>query len=73
LTIRLYLVHKPPPPVQNPDVVRIPASGLEPPPAVLAGVSAEFIQAVGRDNHKMVILLNMKKIFDFDISSKERA
>jgi len=54
------------------EVVRIPASGLEPPPSILAGVSAEFIQAVGRDNHKMVILLNMKKIFDMDISSKVR-
>jgi len=54
------------------EVMRIPVSGLEPPPPVLAGVGAEFIQAVGRDNHKMVILLNMKKIFDMDISSKGR-
>jgi len=52
------------------EVVRIPASRLEPPPPILAGVSAEFIQAVGRDNHKMVILLNMKKIFEMEISSK---
>jgi len=50
------------------QVIRIPSESLEPPPPVIGGIEGEFIQGVGRDQHKMVILLNLKKILDLDIS-----
>lgn len=44
------------------QVARIPAEGLEPPPSVLAGVEAEFIEGIGRTADKMIILLALDKI-----------
>jgi purine-binding chemotaxis protein CheW len=44
------------------QVVRISAGGLEPPPSVLAGVEAEFIEGIGRSGDKMIILLALDKI-----------
>lgn len=50
------------------QVVRIPADTLDPPPPVIGGVEGEFIEAVGRDDHRMIILLNLKRIFQMDLS-----
>lgn len=43
-------------------VVRLPESGIEPPPPVLAGVEAEYIEGIGRSGTKMMILLALVKI-----------
>jgi purine-binding chemotaxis protein CheW len=44
------------------QVARISAAALEPPPSVLAGVEAEFIEGIGRTADKMIILLALDKI-----------
>jgi len=44
------------------QVVRMPESGIEPPPPVLAGVEADYIEGIGRSANKMVIVLALNKI-----------
>jgi len=44
------------------QVVRLPASKIEPPPSVLAGVEGEYIQGIGRAGNIMLILLALDKI-----------
>ncbi len=46
------------------QVVRIEASSIEPPPAVLDGIDREFVSGIGRNESQMLILLNMDKILD---------
>ncbi|MBI5189446.1 MAG: purine-binding chemotaxis protein CheW [Nitrospirae bacterium] len=43
-------------------VVRFPMKTIEPPPAVIGGVEAEYIQGVGRMGDRLLILLNTGRI-----------
>ena len=48
------------------QVVRIPADQIDAPPAVLGGLSQEFITGVGKIEDKLVILLNVDAILTMD-------
>lgn len=48
------------------EVLRIPKSTMEPPPALAAGLNAEFITAVGKLPDRLLILLDMDKILTVD-------
>lgn len=46
------------------EVLRIPASTVEEPPAVVAGVGSEYIKGVGKLNDRLLILLDLDKLLD---------
>lgn len=50
------------------QVLRLPMSAIDPPPSVLAGVSAAYIQGVGKLDKRLIILINFDKI----ISEREK-
>ena len=45
------------------EVLRISESTVEPPPALVAGIEAEYIEGVGKLENRLLILLELKKIF----------
>jgi len=49
------------------QVVRIPESGIEPPPVVLEGIDRDFVQGIGRVGGRMLILLDMEKVLDVEL------
>jgi purine-binding chemotaxis protein CheW len=44
------------------EVLRIPGSVTEPPPAAVADVNSEFITAVGKLDDRLLILLDLEKV-----------
>ena len=44
------------------EVLRIPASTIEPPPPLVAGIDAEYIEGVGKLEDRLLILLDLDKI-----------
>jgi purine-binding chemotaxis protein CheW len=50
------------------QVVRIPASSVEPPPAVFTGVDRELLAGVGRIQGRMLILLNLANVLNTEIN-----
>ena len=44
------------------EVLRIPASTVEPPPPVVAGVESEYISGVGKLEDRLLILLDLNKL-----------
>jgi len=44
------------------EVLRLPASSIEPPPPVIAGITAAYLDGVGKLDERLFILLNMDKI-----------
>lgn len=44
------------------EVLRIPHSVIDPPPALVAGIQAEFIEGIGKLENRLLILLNLEKI-----------
>jgi purine-binding chemotaxis protein CheW len=45
------------------EVLRINESTVEPPPAIVAGVESDYIEGVGKLGDRLLILLELKKIF----------
>ena len=46
------------------EVLRIPASTIAPPPGIVAGsIGAEYIKGIGHYDEKMIILIDMRKVF----------
>ncbi len=45
------------------EVLRIPKSITEPPPAMVAGIDTDYITAVGKLEDRMLILLDLEKVF----------
>jgi purine-binding chemotaxis protein CheW len=45
------------------EVLRIPRSITEPPPPIIAGIEADYITAVGKLEDRLLILLDLEKIF----------
>ena len=45
------------------EVLRISGGAIEPPPSLAAGIESEYILGVGRVDDRLVILLELKKIF----------
>jgi purine-binding chemotaxis protein CheW len=50
------------------QVVRIPASSVEPPPAVFSGFDRELLAGVGRIQGRMLILLNLANVLNAEIN-----
>jgi len=44
------------------EVMRLPASAIEPPPRNIAGLSAEYLKGVGKIDNRLIILLEVSKI-----------
>ena len=44
------------------EVLRLPTSTIEPPPSMVSGVDAEYIEGVGKLEDRLLILLNVDKI-----------
>jgi purine-binding chemotaxis protein CheW len=45
------------------EVLRIPRSITEPPPPIIAGIEADYITAVGKLEDRLLILLDLEKVF----------
>jgi len=45
------------------EVLRISDSTVEPPPSLVAGVESDYIEGVGKLDNRLLILLELKKIF----------
>ncbi len=52
------------------EVLRIPKSITEPPPAMVAGIDSDYITAVGKLEDRLLILLDLEKIFSMDESNR---
>jgi purine-binding chemotaxis protein CheW len=46
------------------EVLRVPASAVEPPSAVISGVDTQFIRGVAKVGERLIILLNPYRILD---------
>ncbi|MGE9984210.1 chemotaxis protein CheW [Desulfovibrio sp. SGI.169] len=51
------------------EVLRIPASTVEDPPPVVAGIGSEYIRGIGKLNDRLLILLELDNLLcDIDLS-----
>lgn len=55
------------------EVLRIPADTVEPPPSVVAGIDAEYINGVGKLESRLLIMLDLKKLLGNDEKSVLKA
>jgi purine-binding chemotaxis protein CheW len=46
------------------EVLRISDSTVEPPPSLVNGIESEYIQGVGKLENRLLILLDLRKIFN---------
>ncbi|MBI5893184.1 MAG: chemotaxis protein CheW [Deltaproteobacteria bacterium] len=44
------------------EVLRLPASTVEPPPEIVGGIDSEYIEGVGKLEDRLIILLNLDKV-----------
>jgi len=52
------------------EVLRLPVSSIEPPPPIVAGIESEYIEGVGKLDDRLVILIDINRIFS--IAEKEK-
>jgi len=45
------------------EVLRIPRDTIEPPPSIIGNVESDFVEGVGKLQDRLLILLELKKIF----------
>lgn len=45
------------------EVLRLPTSTIEPPPRIVAGIDARFLKGIGRVDKRLLILLDLDRIF----------
>lgn len=45
------------------EVLRLPKSAIEPPPRIVAGIESRFVQGIGRLDKRLLILLDLDRIF----------
>jgi len=45
------------------EVLRIPENTIEPPPSIVGGVESDYIEGVGKLENRLLILLELKKLF----------
>ena len=48
------------------EVITLDKSSLAPPPPLVAGIEASFIEAIGKLKDRLLILLNMDRILGLD-------
>jgi purine-binding chemotaxis protein CheW len=46
------------------DVIDVPASAVEPAPAVVGGIDAEYLDGVAKLDRRLLILLNLEKVLN---------
>jgi len=44
------------------EVLRIPASTVEPPPSIVAGIDSEYISGVGKLNDRLLLMIDLDKL-----------
>lgn len=44
------------------EVLRLPTSSIEPPPSIIAGITAEYLRGVGKLGDRLLILLDLNKV-----------
>lgn len=44
------------------EVLRLPKSSIDPPPAIIAGITAEYLWGVGKLQDRLLILVDLEKI-----------
>lgn len=54
------------------EVLRIPASTVEPAPPMVAGIDSEFIRGVGKLDDRLLILLDLERLFS-DMEKRQLA
>lgn len=52
------------------EVLRIPANIIEPPPALVGGISSEYITGVGKLEDRLLLLLDLEKIVDISFEMR---
>jgi purine-binding chemotaxis protein CheW len=45
------------------EVLRISENTVEPPPSLISGIESEYIQGVGKLENRLLLLLDLKKVF----------
>lgn len=45
------------------EVLRITSDNIEPPPPIIAGIGSEYLKGVGKLDDRMLILLDLSKVF----------
>lgn len=50
------------------EVLRVDDSAIEAAPESAAGVAAEFIKGIGKVDDRLIIVLDLEKVFDFKLS-----
>jgi len=55
------------------EVLRIPASITEAPPAIVSGIDSDYITAVGKLEDRLLILLDLEKILSLEENEKLQA
>jgi chemotaxis signal transduction protein len=45
------------------EVLGIPENTIEPPPSIVGGVESDYIKGVGKLENRLLILLELKKLF----------
>ncbi|NPV81886.1 MAG: purine-binding chemotaxis protein CheW [Firmicutes bacterium] len=48
------------------EVLRIPLKSIEPPPKIVSGIESRFLKGIGRVKNRLIILLDLAKIFSID-------
>lgn len=48
------------------EVLRIPSSTVEPPPAIVSGIDSEYIDGVGKIEDRLLILLDLDRLLTRD-------
>lgn len=46
------------------EVLTLDSSRIEPPPAMISGIGREFIEGVGKRGERIIVLLDIEKLFD---------
>lgn len=56
------------------EVLRIDSGIVEPPPSMVSGVESEYVQGVGKLDDRLLILLNLERLFsDEDLKKVDQA
>lgn len=48
------------------EVLRIPDAAISPPPKMIKGISAEYLRGIGRLGERLLIMLDLDKVFSAD-------
>jgi purine-binding chemotaxis protein CheW len=54
------------------EVLRIPDTAISPPPKMIRGISAEYLRGIGRLGERLLIMLDLDKIFSAEETSALR-